>query len=249
MKPPTTFNITPANLDTALRYERAIALFSDIYRPDLSILEIGSGSAGITEFLQHPVTGVDADFERTAERKSNLLHRVPGTATSLPFPRGSYDVVVSLDMLEHIPPADRPGCVREMLRILRPGGRCILGFPADESGERLDRRLNDAFRKRHEINHPWVIEHIERGLPKTKDVVALVEEIGGQRVRVTIYKHLWGAAWFYGVHRFFTVGTDNPLIRQSRLLTPRGARLMFHTVRRMNFRPAYRTILVIDDNG
>lgn len=248
MKPPTTFAITPVNLDSALRYGRTIELFADIYRPDLSILEIGSGSAGITEFLRHRVTGVDAEFERTADRQSDLIDRVPGTAMHLPLQDGSYDVVLSMDMLEHIAPADRPRCFAEMLRVLRVHGRCIVTFPADESGERLDRRLNDAFRKRYDIDHPWVIEHINCGLPKTRDVVALVKEIGGSSVRIKVHKHLWGPAWWHGVHRFYTVGSDHPLVR-TRLPTPRVAMLIFHAVKRLNFRPAYRSILVIDKLG
>ena len=226
MKPPTTFRITPANLDSALRYERAIALIVGIYRPDLSILEIGSGSAGITEFLKHRVTGVDAKFERTAERHSNLLHRASGTATDLPFPAASYDVVVSIDMLEHIPAADRTHCLAEMLRILRPGGRCIVAFPADASGERMDRRLNDAYRKRNHVDHPWIAEHIEHGLPRTEEVVTSVRAIAGPSVRVKVHKHLWGPAWWHAVHRFPTLGGAGNLPLIWRISTPQGARFV-----------------------
>lgn len=247
MKPPTTFAITPTNLDSALRYERAIALLSDIYRPDLSILEIGSGSSGITEFLKHRVTGVDAEFERTAYRESQLLDRVPGTSTKLPFPDASYDVVVSLDMFEHIPPVDRPTCLREMLRTLRSGGRCVLGFPADISGERLDRRLNEAFRKVNNRDHPWLIEHIQCGLPRTRQVVALIKEIGDGSVSVKVHKHLWGPAWWHGVHRFHNTAEDTAKRTLLwRLMTPKGATFMFHVLKHLNFRPAYRTILVIN---
>jgi len=243
LKPPTSFHISAQNLDTALRYERAIALFADLYRPDLSILEIGSGSAGITEFLNHPVTGVDTDFERTAERHSKLLNQVHGAADNLPLQSASYDVVVCLDMLEHVPTAVRRVCLREMLRVLRPGGRCILAFPADESGERLDRRLNDAYRQVHAVAHPWVAEHIERGLPKTQEIVSTLKAIGGNSIRVKVRKHLWGPAWWHGVHRFPTVGARKlPFLWRTR----QGATFLFRVIRRLNFRPAYRSILVID---
>ena len=243
LKPPTHFHISAQNLDTALRYQRAIALFADLYRPDLSIVEVGSGSAGITEFLEHPVTGVDVDFERTAERRRGLLNQVPGAADHLPLLSASYDVVVSLDMLEHVPPAVRPLCLREMLRVLRPGGRCILAFPADRSGERLDQRLNDAYRQVHGVAHPWIAEHIERGLPKTEEIVSTLKDIGEDSIRVTVRKHLWGPAWWHGVHRFPTVGGRNlPFLWR----TPQGAMLLFRIVRHLNFRPAYRSILVID---
>lgn len=243
MKPPTNFHISAQNLDTALRYERAIALFADLYRPDLSIVEIGSGSAGITEFLKHPVTGVDTDFKRTAERQSSLLNQVQGAADNLPLQSASYDVVVSLDMLEHIPPAIRRLCLREMLRVLRPGGRCILAFPADESGERLDRRLNDAYRQVNGVAHPWIAEHFEHRLPKTEEIVSTLKALGGDRIRVKVRKHLWGPAWWHGVHRFPTLETGKlPFLWR----TPQGATFLFRVVKHLNFPPAYRSILVID---
>jgi hypothetical protein len=52
--PPTRFRITESSLDTALRYETAIGLIADRYRPDLRILEVGAGSAGITSSCSTP---------------------------------------------------------------------------------------------------------------------------------------------------------------------------------------------------
>jgi ubiquinone/menaquinone biosynthesis C-methylase UbiE len=249
MKIPTTFDITPENLDTALRYERVISLFKDIYRPDLAILEIGSGSAGVTEFLHHKVTGVDAAFERTANRQSELLTRVQGSAMALPLPDASFDVVLSLEMLEHISADDRPRCLSEMFRVLRPGGRCIIAFPADQSGERLDLRLNEAFRDVYGFDHPWVIEHIECGLPRTREVVAQIREIANGSARVRVYKHMWGPAWWHGVHRNYTVEIDILRAENSPLLAPERARRLFRIIRHLNFSPAYRSIIVIDKKG
>ncbi|MFH0824043.1 MAG: class I SAM-dependent methyltransferase, partial [Pseudomonadota bacterium] len=45
-----------------------------------------------------------------------------------PLGDGSFDLVVMLDVLEHV--ADDVGCLREALRALKPGGVCILTVPA-----------------------------------------------------------------------------------------------------------------------
>jgi SAM-dependent methyltransferase len=243
MLPPTRFKIAGPNLDSALRYRAVIQLFADIYHPDLAVLEVGSGSAGITEFLNHAVTGLDASFERTANRKSELLEKVRGAATRLPFSDRSYDVVLSVDMLEHVPPKDRQICLAEMVRVLRPGGRAIIAFPADTAGERLDLQLDKAYRKRHARDHPWLIEHIERGLPRTKDIVGLARDLTYGPLHITVHKQLWGPLW-YLVHRIHTVGLPN--WRGLWRVSAWSAAILFHLANYANFSPAYRTILVLD---
>jgi ubiquinone/menaquinone biosynthesis C-methylase UbiE len=48
---------------------------------------------------------------------------VEASATDLPFPDASFDVVVSCTMLHHIPsPAEQDTVLGEAIRVLRPGG-------------------------------------------------------------------------------------------------------------------------------
>ncbi len=55
--------------------------------------------------------------------------------TSLSFPSCSFDAVIATEVLEHIP--DHRQALREVARVLRPGGRAILTFPwAGATGER-----------------------------------------------------------------------------------------------------------------
>lgn len=49
------------------------------------------------------------------------------TQTTIPLPDASVDVVVSYDVLEHV--ASPPDSVREIHRVLRPGGTAYLVFP------------------------------------------------------------------------------------------------------------------------
>jgi SAM-dependent methyltransferase len=48
-----------------------------------------------------------------------------GRVERLPFPDASFDVVASVTVLCFV--ADAAGAVREMARVLRPGGRLVLG--------------------------------------------------------------------------------------------------------------------------
>src|SRR4051794_8087363 len=117
---PVRFEVTPANLDTALRYRAVLDLLD--YDEHMSIVEVGSGSGGVTEFLDHPVTGVDPAFDRTADRGSERLHAVAGSADALPFADGAFDAAICVEMLEHLPAASREPAVRELVRVVRPGG-------------------------------------------------------------------------------------------------------------------------------
>lgn len=47
--------------------------------------------------------------------------------TRLTFPDASFDAVLSFDVFEHIP--DYRSALREVFRVLRPGGRALLSFP------------------------------------------------------------------------------------------------------------------------
>lgn len=242
---PTRFRLRAGNLDTALRYEAVLRLLADRWRPDLRVLEVGSGSGGVTEFLEHPVTGVDPAFERTAERTTPWLERLPGRATALPVQDASFDAVLCLEVIEHLAAGEREPALREMVRALRPGGRLIVTFPADEAAARLDRWLDARYRARHGEPHPWVAEHLAEGVPRTDEVRAALARAGGDGARVTVRKHQPAAA-FRALHGVYTVYGGTALTGRFALGSGPVVRLAFAALRRVRRGPAYRTVLVLD---
>jgi SAM-dependent methyltransferase len=94
-----------------------------------SLLEVGVGSGRLLARLAErgwEVTGIDA-----APRMVELAReQVPGAtlevahAEKLPFEDASFDVVVAVGVLEY---SDVTASLRELARVLRPGGRAVLG--------------------------------------------------------------------------------------------------------------------------
>lgn len=105
--------------------------------PPARVLEIGSGSGGLSVALAragYDVTGVEPHeaglraSRLRAERYPDIRCRfVQGVAEALPAPDGSIDVVVSRQVLEHVP--DQPAAARECFRVLAPGGLCYHNLP------------------------------------------------------------------------------------------------------------------------
>jgi SAM-dependent methyltransferase len=72
--------------------------------------------------------GIDASPVPLGLGQRTHTARLRGDATALPFPDASFDLVVALDVLEHLD--DDAGGAREVHRVLRPGGAAIVFVPA-----------------------------------------------------------------------------------------------------------------------
>ncbi|GAB2736613.1 class I SAM-dependent methyltransferase [Amycolatopsis magusensis] len=113
-----------------------ISFVLDRVTADDEVLDIGCGTGRITIPVAHrakAVTGFDlteAMLEQAARKaaEANLDVRFEqGDMAALPFPDDSFDAVVSMLALMHVPPADHPRVFSEVRRVLRPGGRLIIG--------------------------------------------------------------------------------------------------------------------------
>jgi dolichol-phosphate mannosyltransferase len=91
------------------------------------VLDVGCGSSRIIGSLPHRSVGVDILQRklRYARRFSRPLVRA--SAFALPFPDASFSCVLCSQVIEHVP-KDSP-VLDELCRVLRPGGRLVLGTP------------------------------------------------------------------------------------------------------------------------
>ncbi|MGD0003343.1 MAG: class I SAM-dependent methyltransferase [Anaerolineaceae bacterium] len=105
-----------------------------------SVFEAGCGVGSYLFRLQkeaRQAVGLDIEMERARKAHLGADQVVCGVGESLPFPDGSFDLVLSNEVLEHV--QDDRAAVGEIVRILRPGGRLVLfcpnrGYPFETHG-------------------------------------------------------------------------------------------------------------------
>jgi SAM-dependent methyltransferase len=111
------------------RHEAAVRRVLDPQRGE-RVLEVGCGRGHLTKVLDEwgvDVTGVDANPQAAENAVSDKVRHMFGE--SLDFPDGSFDKIVSVHAIEHIPQLE--AAFAEMARVLRPHGRAMFVYPAE----------------------------------------------------------------------------------------------------------------------
>ena len=93
------------------------------------ILEVGCGTGLLlraTSPLARTAIGIDVSTGMLSRAQSRGLNVVQASATELPFPDQSFDLVYSFKVLPHIESIHH--ALKEVKRVLRPGGRALLEF-------------------------------------------------------------------------------------------------------------------------
>lgn len=97
-------------------------------------LDLGCGTGAVlTEFPPEwsLVVGCDSSLLALSFCRARGLRRlVCCSGTELPFASDSLDLVMAIDVIEHLD--DDEACVREMVRLCRPGGWVLVHVPAFE---------------------------------------------------------------------------------------------------------------------
>ena len=164
-------------LDWAIRYGPMVS-FIRTCRPN-SILEVGSGPQGIAYFL-NDATVVGTDIRFGERPLPNMLPTI-SSSIALPFRNRSFDLVLSSDMMEHLPENLRQDALAEMLRVA--ARYVIVGFPSGSTAKTHDLDVAAWLNRRGDKIPVWLSEHLEHDYPTSKSLLrGLPRESMGCRV-------------------------------------------------------------------
>jgi 2-polyprenyl-3-methyl-5-hydroxy-6-metoxy-1,4-benzoquinol methylase len=136
-------DVVQSSIDfSGLSYEFVTVAKADIMREVIaarfgaqakpSALDVGCGVGVLhghirNQFARLAAVDVSAScIEQAARANSGVEYRTYA-GTELPFACGEFDFAYAICVLHHVPPADWLGFMREMARVIRPGGAvCII---------------------------------------------------------------------------------------------------------------------------
>lgn len=221
-------------LDKLLRYGEVERLLGK--NPNGSILDVGAGPLGLGACLPYRFVGVDTWYP---EPPISSQMAVKASATCLPFADKSFDFVLCIEVLEHIPFASRPQVVAELTRVARK--RIIITHPFGKLG-RLGDRLHwfqYGLLRPLKIERPWWLqEHFQNPLPDPK------QYLGSSHESFQIERR--GQENWFLHNPFVFLGNLKRMQRKTSALHEANPERMKKWVGRMNFPPYYRLMLVLD---
>jgi SAM-dependent methyltransferase len=125
-------------IDVASRSHALGEVEHSIHRLPSVVLEIGASSGFLLDELAQRLPGhviVGSDYTRgtleTVARRTGGIPLVQFDVTQCPLDDEFADVVIALNVLEHI--ADDEAAVAQLFRIMRPGGTLVIEVPAGSS--------------------------------------------------------------------------------------------------------------------
>ncbi len=149
-------------LSSVDKVQRYSPVYNELSHQD-TILDVGGGDGTIAFFNKdNDITILDINEEELKKAEKLNLKTITASGSKIPFPDKSFDIVLSIASLEHIPSKERLAYLKELKRVAKK--KVLIYFPTGKTAENYDKKLLN-FRKFLGKKDPWTEEHIKNGLP------------------------------------------------------------------------------------
>jgi glycosyltransferase involved in cell wall biosynthesis len=179
LKPPTGIQAT---FDQFQRYGIAAHAIEHLRSSGqiFSILEVGANTHRILGQLlpNDKIIYLDREIPLEMQGDNDVL---VGDATRLEMPDGAFDIVIALDVFEHIEPPQRVDFLRHISRVSRV--TTMLGAPFASAA--VSEAENDActfWNSLFNTPYRWLVEHAENGLPDLTQTQQQLHQLGMKQV-------------------------------------------------------------------
>ncbi|MCX6726060.1 MAG: class I SAM-dependent methyltransferase [Candidatus Shapirobacteria bacterium] len=173
-------------LDVVLRYIPLVRAVKKLNIKNKTIVEIGGSGEGIGFYLPNYKI-IDCDISFVKNILPNVKPLINKNST-LPLPSNYSDIVVSTDMLEHLPTNhQRENMIKEMIRVAKK--EVVLGVPVGSDSLNAIKIFGVWFKKRWpKLKNQYVTEHIKFGQPSEKDILQMIKN-SNYKAKVLIQKN------------------------------------------------------------
>ena len=175
----TTQKVTDLSPDGSTKFFLLVDILEQAYKKDeaatVRILDVGGGSRFLqqqlkTSGLQYELTVLDI-IPKPDDIEVPYIH---ADITDNDIPNDSFDVVLSTDVLEHVPESGKRKFVEECLRISKD--LCIIAGPFMTDGvDRAEVIVNDFNKQLFGSGQDWLEEHLFYGKPRLEMFYDILE--------------------------------------------------------------------------
>jgi hypothetical protein len=223
----------------------AVAQVADAVRaamgtPRLRVLDVGGFHRTPDGRIMLPlIQFLSSDWAIATDVADGVLpDYVRASGSALPFRSETFDLVVTCDTLEHLPPTDRPAFVDELLRVAACAVHLMAPFD-NEQTQRAEQILRDYLTARG-CAHRQLEEHFEQGLPSA---LQLRSQLVDRRLAAIEFADGYLPNWLAMILLHLTPGTSLDFLAEldrfyNRHFSPEDRR-----------EPAYRRAFVIAKPG
>jgi len=138
-------------------FSRHKIVASFINEKDGRVLDVGGGVKGLDRFIKNQITVTNLS-----------AGDVIADGRNLPFTNDQFDVVTSIDVLEHVPKKDRQRFINELLRVAHK--KVILSTPLGSDAHNKAERKLLAYMENKDSSSDYLREHIKNGLPTIREL-------------------------------------------------------------------------------